>query len=342
MQPKVKRMYLPKTKRVFLIALAVFSVVVITKAFVFSMQMMQETGLSPMTIIRLLVNSGAPLAQSRGRTNILLLGIGGGTHEGAKLTDTIIVLSFALPEKSVAMISVPRDIWSDALKDKVNSAYYYGEEKKKGGGMVLAKAIMEDVIGMPIQYTLIIDFSGFKELIDLVGGIDITVPQAFTDPEFPIAGKEDDLCNGDKNLKCRYQELHFDAGSQHMDGKRALEYVRSRHAEGQEGSDFARGRRQQDVLVALKQKLVAPKLFMSPRQSLALLRAFDRAVDSDMNLGELATVGKGLMRTKEDTLKRISLEPLFEAPPLWLYGRYVLVPIEDYMTINEFITKQLK
>jgi len=127
-----------------------------------------------------------------------------------------------------------------------------------------------------------------------------------------------------------------------MDGGRALQYVRSRHAEGNEGSDFARSRRQQDVIVALKQKLVTPTLIFSPKKFIALFHAFDRAVDSDMNIGELATVGKGLMKTKEDAVKRISLEPFLEAPPLWLYGRYVLVPIKDFPIVHEFIQEQLK
>lgn len=342
MQPKVKRIFLPKTKRIFFVVLGILSIIFVTKIIVWSMRTMRETGLSPITLFRLALDSGVNLTSSDGRTNVLLLGMSGGSHAGADLTDTIIVLSLDVHKKTTAFISIPRDIWSDALKDKVNSAYHYGEEKKKGGGMVLAKAIMEDVVGMPIHYALLIDFSGFEKLIDLAGGVDIKVPTAFTDPEFPITGKENDLCDGDKELRCRYQALHFDAGLQHMNGARALEYVRSRHAEGEEGSDFARGRRQQNVLVALKQKLVTPDLIFSPKKSNALFQAFDRAVDSDMNIGELATVGKGLIKTKENAVKRISLEPLVEAPPLWLYGRYVLVPIKDFSTVHAFIQEQLK
>ena len=342
MQPKVKRILLPRTKRIFFIALGILSIILVTKVFVWSMRTMRETGLSPITIFRLVFDSGTTLVSQDGRTNVLLLGMSGGSHAGADLTDTIIVLSLDTHKKTTAFISIPRDIWSDALKDKVNSAYHYGEEKKKGGGMVLAKAIMEDVVGMSIHYTLLIDFSGFEELIDLVGGIDINVLSAFTDPEFPIAGKENDACDGDKELKCRYEVLRFDAGLQHMDGERALSYVRSRHAEGEEGSDFARGRRQQDVLVALKQKLMTPKLLLNPNQSIALFDTFDRAVDTDMNAGELLTVGKGTFTTKEQAVKRISLEPLLEAPSLWLYGRYVLVPIKDFPTVYAFIQEQLK
>ena len=67
------------------------------------------------------------------------------------------------------------------------------------------------------------------------------IPKAFTDSQYPIAGKENDACGGDATFACRYKTVQFQAGSQHMDGKTALMYVRSRHAEGDEGTDFARG-----------------------------------------------------------------------------------------------------
>ena len=96
---------------------------------------MRTTGLTPTAIFRLLVNTGVDLKSHEGRTNILLLGIGGGTHAGADLTDTILVVSLDAKRNKMAMISVPRDLWSDTLKDKVNSSYHYGEEKKKGTGL---------------------------------------------------------------------------------------------------------------------------------------------------------------------------------------------------------------
>ena len=71
-------------------------------------------------------------------------------------------LSLNTATKTVALISIPRDIWSETLKDKVNTAYHYGEEKKKGGGLLLSKVSVEDVIGIPVQYAVVIDFSGFK------------------------------------------------------------------------------------------------------------------------------------------------------------------------------------
>lgn len=342
MQPKMKRIYLPKAKAIVgLVALAVV-VLVAVKMVVSWRSFVQGTALSAGTVIRLLADTGAPLKSTEGRTNLLILGIAGGTHAGADLTDTMIILSIAPEQKKVALLSLPRDIWSDTLKDKINSAYHYGEEKKKGGGLVLAKAIIEDVSGLPIHYGVVIDFSGFTKVIDLVGGVTVTVPEAFTDPEFPIAGREEDPCGEDTTFACRYEALHFDAGSQLMNGQRALKYVRTRHAQGDEGTDFARSRRQQEVLVALKEKLVSPLLWILPSRSFSLLRAMDEATDTDMKIGELLTVGKIMTRVPTQTIQKISIEEELFAPPLNWYGRYVLLPKEDFPTLHTFIRSKLE
>lgn len=342
MQLNVKRVIIPKLHKILFFVVLFFLILGITKIVFWSQSFMRATGLTPMTVFRLLVNTGMDLKSDEGRTNILLLGIGGGTHEGKDLTDTILVVSIVPSTKKMSMISVPRDIWSDTLKDKVNSAYHYGEEKKKDGGLTLAKVIVEDMIGLPIHYVLLIDFSGFENIIDFVDGIDITVPNAFTDPEFPIAGKENDLCDGDPLVRCRYESISFTAGSHHMDGETALTYIRSRHAEGDEGSDFARGRRQQEVIVAILEKFKKPQTWLPPPRTLAMIGAFDRATTTDMRIGELATLGKLSMKIGNKNTSRISFVDLLTEPPLWMYGRYTLVPKTTFSDIHEYIASQLK
>lgn len=314
----------------------------LVKGLLASLRFMRTTGLTPALVARLLVDDGVTLKSSQDQTNILLLGIGGGTHEGADLTDTMMVVSLDSQDKSVTLLSIPRDIWSETLKDRINSAYHYGEEKKKGGGLLLAKVSVEDIVGIPIHYSFLLDFSGFKEIIDVLGGIDVNVSKAFTDHNFPIAGKEKDTCPGDPANRCVYETIHFDAGMQHMDGERALTYVRSRHAEGQEGSDFARGRRQQDVLVALKNAMVDPTKWFSSERVSQLRDIVNRATDSDMNLAELATVGKRVMSVQDGQIQKISFENLLYVPPSYMYGRYVLVPKEDWDTIHAFINESLQ
>lgn len=341
MQSKIKRIVIPGILKIVFFIVAFFVIVGITKVILWSQSFMRETGLTPMTIFRLLVNTGVDLKSHGGRTNILLLGIGGGTHAGADLTDTILVVSLDAKEKKMAMISVPRDLWSDTLKDKVNSAYHYGEEKKSGGGLTLAKVIVEDMVGLPIHYVLLIDFSGFENIIDIVGGIEINVPRAFTDTEFPIAGRENDLCDGDTTFACRYESVSFASGSQHMNGETALTYIRSRHAEGNEGSDFARSRRQQEVLVALQEKLKNPPTWVPPSRAFILFEAFNRASQTDMRIGELATVGKVIVKIGSAEERRISFVDFLTQPPLWMYGRYTLVPKENFQMIHEYIKTQL-
>lgn len=347
MKPRVKRVYIPKIKTAFLLFGIFVVFLLFVKVAMVSKTFMTSTGITPTTLFRLVFDAGADLKPIDGRVNILLLGIAGGTHAGRDLTDTILVLSFHEKNGTLSMISVPRDIWSDTLKDKVNSAYHYGEAKsreagKTGGGLVLSKAIVSDMVGLPIQYALVLDFSGFQKVVDLVGGITVNVPKSFTDTEYPVPGKENDECDGDTLLRCRYEPLHFDAGVQTMNGETALKYVRSRHAEGNEGSDFARGRRQQEVILALKAKLLTKDIYLHPTELEKLFGAFDEATDTDMNIGELLTVGKLFLRTPEDKTQRISLEDLLYTPPSSWYGRYVLLPVESFEAIHEFIATSLK
>ncbi len=320
-----------------LVIVLVFGVVKLVKL---NTDFSKNTGLSLVTIGKLLLDGGAPLKTTDDRVNILLLGMAGGIHDGPDLTDTILIVSFETKKRSISLLSLPRDIWSDALKDKINSAYHYGEVKKTGGGIVLARAIMEDVTGLPMHYVVTLDFTQFENLIDVVGGIDVNVASAFTDTEFPIAGKENDECDGDPNYACRYETIQFASGIQHMDGATALKYVRSRHAEGDEGTDFARGRRQQDVILALKEKIMNLRPWFHPSVAKKLLAAADTATDTDMTIGEQLTIGKKALQVS-GSMQKISIEHLLTVPPAWLYGRYVLVPETDYDTVHAYIRQEL-
>lgn len=306
-------------------------------------EFLRETGLTPGNVMSLLLDSGATLKESAGRTNVLLLGVGGGSHAGADLTDTMLVVSLEKKSPKLSLISIPRDMWIDSLKDKINSAYHYGEQKKIGGGLVLAKSVAEDALGLSIQYAILIDFSGFEKIIDLAGGIEVDVAQGFVDTQYPLAGKENDECDGDKTYRCRYEELSFVTGRQFMNGETALKYVRSRHATGDEGTDFARSRRQQEVILALKQKLVQPEMWRSIDKARGLYRAFDQATDTDLTIGELLTLGKIGLRVNEAAISRISIEDQLIVPPQNQYGgRYVLIPKNSITSVYQYVASRLK
>jgi hypothetical protein len=103
-----------------------------------------------------------------------------------------------------------------------------------------------------------VDFTGFEKIIDDLGGIKVNVENTFDDYKYPILGNED------ADWSQRWEHLHIEKGEQTMDGKLALKYVRSRHALGVEGSDFARSRRQQKVLEAVKEKVMSLNILFKP------------------------------------------------------------------------------
>ncbi|RJR14571.1 LytR family transcriptional regulator [Candidatus Microgenomates bacterium] len=274
------------------------------------------------------------LDQYQDRVNIVLLGTGGQDHEDGDLTDTIQVLSIDLEGKRNVMIALPRDIWIPSYKDRINEAFRLGERKMPGSGLVLAKATVEEVTGLPIHYGVLIDFGGFKKLIDRLGGIDVEVYETFTDDLYPIAGKEEDFCNGDPEYACRYESITFTKGTEHMDGERALKFVRSRHAEGDAGNDFSRGKRQQAVLMAIKNKLLQTGI--SDRQLLAdLYTIAQQAIVTDMDLSEELLLGRAFTSFDAPLVSTALTQDMPEEeklgllinPPLWQYdGKWVLIP----------------
>lgn len=293
------------------------------------------TGISP---IWFLLTRGS-FKQTDGKINFLLLGIAGGNHEGPNLTDSITYASLDFKNKKTTLIAIPRDIWSDTLQDKINSAYVYGEAKKKGGGFMLAKAEVEAMVGQPIHYVFIIDFEEFLELINYLGGVDVYVEQTFNDFKYPIKGKENDQCDGDIEYKCRYEHISFKKGWQHMDGDRALKFVRSRNAEGEEGSDFARNKRQQKVLIALYEKILTRIKTLNIKEIEGLYFLLDKIIKRDISNKEAVYIGKKIIFLRNIKLEQIALsEDFFTVPPASQYGKYVLIPKEgDFSLIHQYI-----
>lgn len=267
----------------------------------------------------------------RDRTNILLLGVSGGTHAGADLTDSIMLISVNLATSDTVLISLPRDIWVESLSAKLNAAYHFGEAKQKGSGLVLAKAAVSEIINQPVHYAALLDFSGFEEAIDIVGGLDLNIPHGFVDKQYPIPGKEDA-----EPVSDRYEVLKFSPGFQHLDGPTALKYVRSRYAEGEEGTDYARAQRQQLVLLAFKNKVLSIHTLLNPSKLKALLTTFKTAVKTDLPSNAYPDLVKLVLRIKSSGLRtgiidqgssNEEIPPLLYNPPANLYGQWVLLPI---------------
>lgn len=311
----------------------------------------------PKTVIQLVTDSGPK--STNGRVNILLLGIGGDGHEGPNLTDTIILASLDKKGKDIALVSIPRDLWAPNISSKINGAYAFGQEKN-GQGLTLAKETVSKLFGLPIHYAARVDFSGFVKAVDEVGGLDINIENSFTDPKYPIAGKEDDTCgleieakveNGIRNtyykdatgsatlvteendpFTCRYDTLVFQKGPTHIDGKTALKYVRSRHGTNNEGSDFARSARQEKVITAFRGKVISTETLFNPKTIIDLTTTFGNSIDTDITNDDIPHFVKLGQKLTNSQIRRIVLDSgrkesvLIDGNPADYGGQYVLAP----------------
>lgn len=208
--------------------------------------------------------------------SILILGKGGEGHTAPNLTDTIMVANLNPYSKETSILSLPRDIWVTEIRAKLNTAYHYGGFKMAGDSVA-------GVTGLAVNYIVVIDFSLFKDLIDSIGGIDINVENSFVDERYPIAGLENDLCDGDKLYRCRYEILQFTKGSQSMNGELALKFVRSRNASGDEGTDLSREKRQQKVIAAIKEKLLSKEVILNPNRIKVLYEVFMSHIETNID-----------------------------------------------------------
>jgi len=275
-----------------------------------------------------------------GNTNILILGKGGEGHEAPDLTDTMIFASISHSDPEVTLISLPRDLWITDLRAKLNSTYYWGNKKEPGGGIILTKATVEEIVGQPIHYGVIIDFSGFKRIVEVLGGIEVGVERTFTDNKYPIAGRENDLCGGDPEYKCRYETIEFKKGLQHMDGETALKFVRSRNAEVDEGTDFARAARQQKVLSAIKNKVLSREILFSPKKLLALKNEVLKSVETDITPEAGTILFRRTLQARNSVNSHVFPEGLLINPPKSpkYDNLYVFIPKdESWGEIHEWI-----
>lgn len=251
-----------------------------------------------------------------GRTNILILGKGGQGHDAPDLTDTIIFASVKHKDPSVTLVSLSRDIWVPELRTKLNSIYFWGEQKRKGGGLVLSKSTVEKTVGSPVHYGVVVDFSGFKIIIDTLGGIEVNVERSFTDEFYPITGKENDDCGGgDEEFLCRYETVVFEEGVQLMDGETALKFARSRNAEGDEGTDFARAARQEKVLTSIKNKALSRKVLLNPKKVIDVVQVVLDAVETDIDPSAAAILARRVFEAKNKLITKVLPEELLINPP---------------------------
>jgi LCP family protein required for cell wall assembly len=255
------------------------------------------------------------------RVNILAMGIDQREHEqGPWRTDTMIVFTLDPVTMSAGMLSIPRDLWVPIRgyeEGRINTAHYLGElYDHPGGGPALALDTVQYNLGVPIHHYVRVNFAAFVELVDRIGGIDITVEEDIDDPLYP-----------DEALG--YDPLFIPAGQHHFDGEMALKYARTRHSVG---GDFDRAKRQQQVIMAVYDRVTQldnlPDLAV---QAPALWEAMQDSVVTDLNLDEIIALA---LLAQEIDLENVSFGVIDEHyTQFWTTpdGQQVLIPLRDRM-----------
>ena len=269
--------------------------------------------------------------------NVLMVGYGGGDHAGAYLADSIQILSIDPETDTTTTIPIPRDLWIEGISEfsqngKVNEVFAVGQAQAglDAAGDRLAE-VLSDVTGLEIDHWLSIDFAGFEEMVDAVGGVTVQNPTAFSYTSMEA-----------KHLAGNWDLGTFPAGELHLDGAQALAYSRARYTSVfEESNDFARSIRQARVLAALRSK-VGDGGLGSIGPGLQLMDAMEGRVRTDLSVIDLALVSSHLSSDR-----RIELS---EGQVLMATtntdGQYILVPTDwtgpgDYGGMQAYIADQL-
>jgi LCP family protein required for cell wall assembly len=229
--------------------------------------------------------AGVPAWQSGDRITILLLGLDMRDDERNQPTrsDTMILLTVDPVHKRAGMLSIPRDLWVPIPghgENKINTAHFFGEADRTGGGPELAKKTVEYNFGVRVNYYARVDFHGFEQLLDALGGVTLDVERPVKDDEYPTE---------DYGI----QRVYIPTGIQHLTGQEALRYARSRHSD----NDFSRNHRQQAVLLAARSQILQPSVLPKVPTMIGIL---GQALKTDIPITEvlpLFNMARGIQST---------------------------------------------
>lgn len=304
-EPPAKPLSPPRARRLLrrtgLVVTVVLVGLFVANVVVPGVRLSQSVGQASVWVqLQHLVGSGSRHLQGENddRINVLIMGIGGTGHEGPLLTDTLLLASIQPSTGRAALISIPRDFYipyPNGTWHKINEVYVHGETQNPGRGAAAATQTVANTLGVTIPYYLVVDFQGFKQVVDHLGGVYVSVDQAFTDPTYP---KDDEI--GIKTVS-------FKAGGQWMNGTTALEFARSRHGTNGEGSDFARSKRQQKILLAVKDRILSSNVLLNPVTINKLVGELGDNVDTNVESWELWSFADLARRINTEQITRTAL-----------------------------------
>lgn len=243
------------------------------------------------------------------RSNYLFLGMRGKDDpDGGLLTDAIMIVSIKENTNEAALVSIPRDLYVEfpfRFSGKINSAFAQGEEHK-GKGIEWARSSVEKITGLYIDNVVVLNFNAFKELVDILGGIDIVRDTSFLEEQ-----------------QWGYR-FYLPAGRNHLDGRTALAYIRSRFS----SSDFDRLKREQEVLLAIKDKLFSLGVVADPVKMFRIINIISKNARTDISLKKIRNFLTAANKIKWENVKRVAFDDSYEGV---LYastkdGAYVLLP----------------
>lgn len=218
--------------------------------------------------------------QGTERVNILLMGIDRRPGEAfISRTDTMMLISIDPTSESVSILSIPRDLYVAIPgygSDRINTAFVYGARgDNPTGGAALAMQTVEYNLGVPVHHYAMVDFSAVIKGVDALGGVDLYVPYTINDPTYP-------------DMNYGYDPLYIPAGQHHMDGITALKYARTRHGD----SDIHRAQRQQQVILAVRSKVLALGIGEMVKRAPVLYQQLNNGIMTDLSLEQLLTLGQ--------------------------------------------------
>lgn len=305
-----------------------------------------------------LVQSAPLKADENGRSNILIFGTSEDDpeHEGALLTDSIMVLSINQTKKDAFMVSIPRDLWvkfgvacNSGYEGKINELYNCfsnGGESPEEGAKALADEV-GSVLGLSVQYHAHLNYTVVRQAVDAVGGVDVEV---MGNGPVPAGVKPGSILDRNFDWKCNYQcyYVKYEPGTHHMDGEHALAFMRARNAQGGYGlanSNFDREKNQQKVMVALRNKALSAGTLANPGKVTGLLDALGDNLRTNFETKEIRTLMSLGTDIKPEAIKSIALDD--EKDPQMAVGAVggasVVRPVlglYDYSGVARYIQKQ--
>ena len=307
-----------------------------------------------------------------GRTNVVLLGMRGeGVEGGGLLADTIMIASIREGSQNVSLMSIPRDLYvtvpESSEQRKINAVHALGEEKGKGEGLEYMKKILSEVLGQEMHYAVSINFAGFEELIDALGGVDVSLEEPFIEPlqfhkeqvcdplvfTVPSGNFEEKISGSTGKVKARYPLCYnadeecggifeVPAGESTLSGEEALCYVRSRET----SNDFERARRQQEVMKQLKEKALNLGIISDFDKINGLMSALGNNVRTDLQLWEIKKFFERAQTINTSDIQQKVLENteegLLYTPEEHSSAGYILLPRgNNYEKIHETFSSLL-